>query len=39
MRTLLEKVREAHALRASKDPAADLAGFEMVDLEAATRES
>jgi stage V sporulation protein K len=38
MRTLLEKVREAHALRSSKDPAADVAEFQLGDVEAAIRE-
>ncbi len=38
MRTLLEKVREAHALRTSKDPDANLAEFELADIEAAIRE-
>jgi len=38
MRTLLEKVREAHALRTSIDPEANIAEFEMVDIEAAIRE-
>jgi len=35
MRTLLEKVREAHALRTSEDPAANVAEFEVADIEAA----
>ena len=39
MRTLLEKVREAHALRASGDPEANVAEFELVDIEAAIRDS
>ena len=39
MRTLLEKVREAHALRTSNDPAADIAGFDMTDVAAAIRDS
>ena len=38
MRTLLEKVREAHALRASRDPDANLAEFEPADLAAAMRD-
>jgi stage V sporulation protein K len=38
MRTLLERVREAHALRTSIDPEANIAKFEMVDIEAAIRE-
>src|SRR6476620_10958194 len=39
MRTLLEKVREAHALRTSKDPEANLAEFQLADIEAAIRDS
>jgi len=39
MRTLLEKVREAHALRTSTDPDANVAEFEMTDIEAAIRDS
>lgn len=39
MRTLLEKVREAHALRTSRDPDANLAEFELADIEAAIRDS
>jgi len=39
MRTLLEKVREAHALRTSGDPEANLAEFELADVEAAVRDS
>jgi stage V sporulation protein K len=39
MRTLLEKVREAHALRTSKDPNANVAEFELTDIEAAIRDS
>jgi SpoVK/Ycf46/Vps4 family AAA+-type ATPase len=39
MRTLLEKVREAHALRSSSDPAANVAEFELSDIEAAIRDS
>jgi SpoVK/Ycf46/Vps4 family AAA+-type ATPase len=39
MRTLLEKVREAHALRSSSDPAANVAEFELADIEAAIRDS
>ncbi len=39
MRTLLEKVREAHALRTSKDPEANLAEFHLADIEAAIRDS
>lgn len=35
MRTLLERVREAHALRTSADPDADIATFERADLQAA----
>ncbi len=39
MRTLLEKVREAHALRTSADLEADLSRFELADLATAVRES
>ncbi len=39
MRTLLEKAREAHALRTSKDPYANVAEFELNDIEAAIRDS
>src|SRR5947209_18057991 len=39
MRTLLEKVREAHALRTSLDPEANLAEFHLADIEAAIRDS
>jgi stage V sporulation protein K len=39
MRTLLEKVREAHALRTSVDPDANVAEFELSDIEAAIRDS
>ncbi len=39
MRTLLERVREAHALRTSRDPAANVAAFEMSDIEAGVRDS
>jgi stage V sporulation protein K len=39
MRTLLERVREAHALRTSRDPAANVAAFEMSDIEAGIRDS
>lgn len=39
IRTLLEKVRESHALRTSKDPEANLAKFELVDIEAAIGDS
>lgn len=39
MRTLLEKVREAHALRTSRDPDASVAEFELSDIEAAIRDS
>jgi stage V sporulation protein K len=39
MRTLLEKVREAHALRTSSDPHADVAKFKLSDIEAAIRDS
>lgn len=35
MRTLLERVREAHALRSADDPAASVAEFELSDIEAA----
>jgi SpoVK/Ycf46/Vps4 family AAA+-type ATPase len=35
MRTLLEKAREAHAVRSSKDPTADVSKIEMEDLMAA----
>jgi stage V sporulation protein K len=39
MRTLLEKAREAHALRTSSDPDANVAEFELSDIEAAIRDS
>jgi stage V sporulation protein K len=39
MRTLIEKVREAHALRTSRDPAANIAEVELVDIEAAIQDS
>jgi stage V sporulation protein K len=39
IRTLLEKVREAHALRTSRDPDADMSKFEIIDIEAAIRDS
>jgi len=39
MRTLLEKVREAHALRTSQDAEANLAEFHLADIEAAIRDS
>jgi SpoVK/Ycf46/Vps4 family AAA+-type ATPase len=39
MRTLLERVREAHALRTSSDPDANVAEFHMADVEAAIRDS
>jgi|SRR5665213_441808 len=39
MRTLLEKVREAHALRTSRDPDANLSEFQPADIEAALRDS
>jgi stage V sporulation protein K len=39
MRTLLERVREAHALRTSKDPDANVAEIDIVDIAAAIRES
>lgn len=39
MRTLLEKVREAHALRTSSDPDANVAEFDATDIEAAIRDS
>jgi stage V sporulation protein K len=39
MRTLIEKVREAHALRTSQDPEANLAEFQLADIEAAIRDS
>jgi stage V sporulation protein K len=39
MRTLLERVREAHALRTSQDPSASVAEFEMSDIEAGIRDS
>jgi SpoVK/Ycf46/Vps4 family AAA+-type ATPase len=38
MRSLLEKVREAHALRSSEDPAASVAEFEISDIEAAIQD-
>ena len=39
MRTLLEKVREAHALRTAGDPYANVAEFELSDIEAAIQDS
>jgi stage V sporulation protein K len=39
MRTLLERVREAHAIRSSGDLAADVSRFELADIEAAIRDS
>jgi stage V sporulation protein K len=39
MRTMLERVREAHALRTSRDPSANVAEFEMSDIEAGIRDS
>jgi len=39
MRTLLERVRENHALRTSQDPNANVAEVELVDIEAAIRDS
>jgi hypothetical protein len=39
MRTLLEKVREAHAVRTSSDPEANVAEFDARDIEAAIRDS
>jgi SpoVK/Ycf46/Vps4 family AAA+-type ATPase len=39
MRTLLEKVREAHALRTSRDPEASIAELELTDIEAAIRDN
>ena len=39
MRTLLERVREAHALRTSKDPSANVAEFDITDIEAGIRDS
>ena len=36
MRTLLEKAREAQAMRISRDPTADLARIEIDDIMAAT---
>jgi len=39
MRTLLEKVREAHALRCARDVNADIAQIEPADIESAIRES
>ncbi|WP_024511162.1 AAA family ATPase [Bradyrhizobium sp. ARR65] len=39
MRTLLEKVRENHALRTSQDPNANVAEVELVDIESAIRDS
>ncbi len=39
MRTLLERVREAHALRTSRDPEANVAEFEITDIEAGIRDS
>lgn len=38
MRTLLERVREAHAIRVSSDPSANLAEFEQADLLTAIRD-
>src|SRR5260370_14332576 len=38
-RTLLEKVREAHALRTSSDPEANVAEFDVADIGAAIRDS
>jgi stage V sporulation protein K len=39
MRTLLEKVREAHALRTSRDPEANIAEFELTDIAAGIQDS
>jgi stage V sporulation protein K len=39
MRTLLEKVREAHALRTSLDPEANVAEIELADIAAGIRDS
>jgi stage V sporulation protein K len=39
IRTLLEKVRESHALRTSRDPEANLAEVHVADIEAAIRDS
>jgi hypothetical protein len=39
MRTLLEKTREAHALRTSRDPNASVAEFELSDVQSAIRDS
>jgi stage V sporulation protein K len=39
MRTLLEKTREAHALRTSRDPNASVAEFELSDIQSAIRDS
>jgi stage V sporulation protein K len=39
MRTLLERVREAHALRSSHDPTANVAEFKLSDIDAAIRDS
>ena len=39
MRTLLERVREAHALRTSKDAFANVAEFQIEDIEAGIRDS
>jgi stage V sporulation protein K len=39
MRTLLERVREAHALRISQDPTANVAEFAIHDIEAGIRDS
>jgi stage V sporulation protein K len=39
MRTLLERTREAHAVRTSGDPDANVAEFELSDIEAAIRYS
>jgi stage V sporulation protein K len=37
IRTLLERTREAHALRTSADPGANVAEFELSDIKAAVR--
>ena len=39
MRTMLERAREAHALRTSKDPSANVAEFDIADIEAGVRDS
>ncbi len=39
MRTLLEKVREAHALRCARDLDADVSSFDLSDIDAAVRDS